>query len=420
MPENIDIKLAIGLKPEQIINYLARKGYKISWNWQDTWKEAHTKAFTVAKAMRLDILSDIRNELQKAIDNGLTYQQFKENLKPILKAKGWWGKVKAKDVPSDFPLPEDVDPEKEVLLGSPWRLKTIYRTNIDVAYASGHYKAMMDNIEDRPYWMYNAVLDSNTRPSHRALHGKVFRADDPIWDKIYPPNDHGCRCSVIPLDEDDLKEMNVTPPPRLQSNEAEKLINKIKPGKGWDYNPGKAALEFDQTFGGNFNLNDNQPTYKDFSRPSVKEIKDRLPSPDKFPSIKEIGEEKFIEQLRKEFDLENSDFSIIKTADDDQSVFTLNRLLHILDKKDGRERYASYIKPTLQNPFEVWLSEYVNEKGEIELRKSYFGLFKDKETKEDIFVVLRQEKDSFIFWNAFERGRGKIDNLRKGYLKYWK
>ncbi len=88
--------------------------------------------------------------------------------------------------------------------------------------------------------------------------------------------------------------------------------------------------------------------------------------------------------------------------------------------KDGRERYASYIKPTLQNPFEVWLSEYLNEKGEIELRKSYIGLFKDKELNEDIFIVLRQEKDSFVFWNAFERDRNRIDKLRKGYLKYWK
>lgn len=415
MPKDIDIKLAIGLKPEQIINYLKRKGYKISWNWEDTWKEAHTKAFTVAKAMKIDILSDIRNELQKSLDNGLTYQQFKENLKPTLKAKGWWGKVKAKDVPSDFPLPSDIDPEKEVLLGSPWRLKTIYRTNIDVAYASGHYKAMIDNIDDRPYWMYNAVLDSNTRPAHRALHGKVFRADDPIWDKIYPPNDWGCRCSVIPLDEDDLKEMNLE-----QIKGSDELVDKIKPGKGWDYNPGKSALEFDQTFGGNFKLNDNQPNYKDFGMPSVMDVKDRTPSPEKLPSIKEIGKEKFIEQLKKEFDMDNSDFSIIKTADDDQSIFTLNRLLHIIEKKDGRERYASYIKPTLQNPFEVWLSEYVNKKGEIEFRKSYFGLFKDKDTKEDIFIALRQEKDSFIFWNSFERGRGKIDKLRKGYLKYWK
>lgn len=418
MPQDIDIKLAIGLKPEQIISYLKRKGYKISWSWEDTWKEAYTKAFTVAKAMKRDILSDIRNELQKAVDNGLTFQQFKENLKPTLKAKGWWGKVKAKDAPSDFPLPENVDPEKEIQLGSPWRLKTIYRTNIDVAYASGHYKAMMDNIKDRPYWMYNAVLDSRTRPSHRALHGKVFRADDPIWDKIYPPNDWNCRCSVIPLDDNDLEEMKVTQPSRLQAAERELLIKKINPGKGWDYNPGKAALEFDQTFGGNFQLNDNQPTYKDFGRPSVKDVKTRTPSPKKFPSIKEIGEEKFIELLKKEFDLTDSDYSTIKTADD-IALFTEDRLKHFYEKKDGRERYASYIKPTLQNPFEVWLSEYVNEKGEIELRKSYIGLFRDKDTNEDVFVVLRQEKDSTVFWNAFERGRGKIDKLRKGYLKFW-
>lgn len=420
MPQEIDIKLAIGLKPEQIINYLKRKGYKISWYWQDTWKEAHTKAFTVAKAMRLDILSDIRNELQKAIDNGLTYQQFKENLKPTLKAKGWWGKVKAKDVPSDLPLPPDIEPEKEVLLGSPWRLKTIYRTNVDVAYASGHYKAMMDNIDDRPYWMYNAVLDSNTRPSHRALHGKVFRADDPIWDKIYPPNDWGCRCTVIPLDKSDLKEMNVTQPSRLSDSEREQLIKKINPGKGWDYNPGKASLEFDNTFGDDLKLNNNQPTFEDFGRPSVKSIKERLESPDKFPRVNDLGKDKFIELLKKEFQLENSDYSSLNTADGDIALFSIDRLKHIIEKRDGRERYASYIKPTLQNPFEVWLTEYINENNQIELRKNYIGLFRDKEKNDDIFIVLRKEKDSFIFWNAFERDRNRIDKLRKGYLLYWK
>jgi len=238
MPE-LDIKLLIGLKPEEIIQWYKNKGYKFSWNWREVWKEAHSKAFTVAKAMKLDILQDIRNEIEKAIKEGITFQQFQENIKPILKAKGWWGKVKAKDVPSDFPLPPNIDPEKEVQLGSPWRLKTIYRTNINVAYSIGHYKNMIDNINERPYWMYNAVLDSRTRPSHRALHGKIFRADDPIWNKIYPPNGWNCRCTVIPLDDNDIKEMGI------KLEKSTQLPKSFKIDDGWDYNPGKVEYQPD-------------------------------------------------------------------------------------------------------------------------------------------------------------------------------
>jgi SPP1 gp7 family putative phage head morphogenesis protein len=410
-----EIKLLIGLKPEEIIQWFKRKGYKISWNWQDTWQEAHTKAFTVAKAMRLDILSDIRNEVQKALEEGTTFETFKQNLKPILKAKGWWGKVKAKEVPSDVQLPPDINPEQEVQLGSPYRLKTIYRTNISVAYAAGNYKNMVDNISNKPYWMYSAVLDQNTRPSHRALHGKVFRADDPIWDKIYPPNDWNCRCSVIPLDNGDLEELNL----KVEKSDAS-ILKQIKIGKGWDYNVGKAFLSFDNTFDGNFKINPKQPDYKDFGRPSVKDVKNRLEALNKFPSIHSIGEEKFIELLKKEFELNNNPYSIITTADGDISLFDLEHLKHIYQKKDGREKYAPYIKITLQDPFEVYLTEYINEKNQIELRKTYIGLFKDKETKEDIFIVLRQSKDGFIFWNAFERRTPQMDKLRKGYLKYWK
>jgi len=415
MPENVDIKLIIGLKPEQIIAYLKRKGYKISWDWEDTWKEAHTKAFTVAKGMKLDILSDIRNELQKAIDDGLTYQQFKENLQPILKAKGWWGKVKAKDVPSDFPLPENVDPEKEIQLGSPWRLKTIYRTNIDVAYASGHYKAMMDNIADRPYWMYNAVLDSNTRPSHRALHGKVFRADDPIWDKIYPPNDWGCRCTVIPLDEDDLKEMNLK-----VTKGNDELVDKLKPGKGWDYNPGKAALEFDNNFG-NFSQYKNQPDYTYYKRPSIKELPEDnfLDIPELLPSIKKVGLKSFEKQIKQLFNINEDGFSLINTKDDDKALFTLNRLKHFYEKQDGREQFAPLVLNTLQNPFEVYQTIYKSDKDFLEFRKTYFGLFKDNK-KRPFFVVLKMEKDSTVFWNALPYKFSDIDKLRKGILIYKK
>ena len=83
--------------------------------------QAHDQAFTIAKAMHLDLLSDIRSALETALQQGHTLKQFTDNLQPTLQAQGWWGK------------PIIVDSQgaaQPVQLGSPRRLKTIYQTNL--------------------------------------------------------------------------------------------------------------------------------------------------------------------------------------------------------------------------------------------------------------------------------------------------
>ncbi|MHB1371451.1 MAG: phage head morphogenesis protein, partial [Pseudomonadaceae bacterium] len=149
------------------------------------------QAFTVAKATRLDILQDIREAVEKAITEGKTLAWFAKELTPVLQAKGWWGRQ------------EHVDAETgevtQVQLGSPWRLQTIYRTNLQTAYMAGRFQEQLANADDRPYWQYVAILDGRTRPSHRAMNGKVFRYDDPFWGSFYPPNGWGCRCRVVAL-----------------------------------------------------------------------------------------------------------------------------------------------------------------------------------------------------------------------------
>ena len=42
--------------PADAIAYLQSKGLRITFNWQEMLDEAHARAFTVAKAMRLDVL----------------------------------------------------------------------------------------------------------------------------------------------------------------------------------------------------------------------------------------------------------------------------------------------------------------------------------------------------------------------------
>ena len=46
--------------------------------------------------MRDDILSDIREAVEKAMQDGQTLEQFKKGLEPTLKSKGWWGEITGK------------------------------------------------------------------------------------------------------------------------------------------------------------------------------------------------------------------------------------------------------------------------------------------------------------------------------------
>jgi uncharacterized protein with gpF-like domain len=68
----VDLAFAFGLPPERAIAYFRERGYVISANWQQVWQEAHTQAFTVAHAARLDILQSIRDELDRALSEGTT------------------------------------------------------------------------------------------------------------------------------------------------------------------------------------------------------------------------------------------------------------------------------------------------------------------------------------------------------------
>ncbi|AZE35238.1 Phage (Mu-like) virion morphogenesis protein [Pseudomonas chlororaphis subsp. aureofaciens] len=195
-PNPADLKAIFGMEPKNAVAYLKSKGYAITWNWQEMLDQAHDQSFTVAKAMRLDLLSDIRGALETALQEGQTLKQFIADLQPVLESQGWWGQQVIVDS-------EGVG--KLVQVGSPRRLKTIYQTNLQSAYMAGRKAEMEQTTETHPYWMYVAILDGKTRPSHRALNGQVFRHDDPIWSAIFPPNGFNCRCRVVALSEAAVK-----------------------------------------------------------------------------------------------------------------------------------------------------------------------------------------------------------------------
>lgn len=193
-----DIKAIFKLPPEKAIKYFQGKTKnKLTWDWHELWQGAHKKTFTVAKAMREDILKDIKTAVNDAIIEGKTFEEFKKELEPTLKKKGWWGEVMVGDSQGNI---------EKAQLGSLYRLKTIYQVNTQVAYQTGRYQTQIENIDNRPFWQYVSVLDQKTRPEHAELNGKVFRYDDPFWSAFYPPNGWRCRCRVRALSTENVKE----------------------------------------------------------------------------------------------------------------------------------------------------------------------------------------------------------------------
>ncbi|MCI4627249.1 MAG: phage head morphogenesis protein [Candidatus Magnetoovum sp. WYHC-5] len=157
---------------------------------------------------------------------GITLEQFKKELEPMLKNKGWWGKV------------YDKNTGQVVQLGSPHRLQTIYRTNRQTAYMTGRWKEQMEDVHSRPYWQYIAVMDSKTRPKHAALNNLIFKYDDPFWEQNYPPNGFNCRCRVRALTKEQVRNKG------LQVTTSDGFFGNVRPDEGWGYNPG-AAYQLD-------------------------------------------------------------------------------------------------------------------------------------------------------------------------------
>ena len=182
----------MALIPKQALDYIKNKKLKPAFSYKDVWNEEHAAAFTVAKAMQLDVLSDIKNAVEKAIENGMTFEQFKKELKLTLMQKGWWGRKEMTD-----PLTgETVNAQ----LGSDRRLKTIYSTNLRSAYQKGQYDRTMQS-DAHPYLMYRIGASVHHREQHLRYNNLILPKDDPLWNSIFPPNGYGCKCYTVAVTE---------------------------------------------------------------------------------------------------------------------------------------------------------------------------------------------------------------------------
>jgi len=131
------------------------------------------EAMTLAAAETDAIAAEVEDALAEAVREGWTVDRFGEALDAVTTSRG-------------------LDP------ASPWHLETIFRTNVQSAYAGGQWTAARTLAEDGLVAAaeYVAVEDDRTRANHLAMDGWWGPLDAPTWAIWWPPNGWNCRCQV--------------------------------------------------------------------------------------------------------------------------------------------------------------------------------------------------------------------------------
>lgn len=390
MPE-ASLSFAFGLPPAAALAYFRRKGYAITWDYRDLEEKSHAIAMTVAKALRVDLLQDIRSAVDRAIADGQTLEEFRRGLEPTLKAKGWWGRQVVVDSQGGARVAQ---------LGSPWRLATIYRTNLQSAFMAGRYALMKENESDRPYWMYVAIMDGKTRPAHAALNGRVLRSDDGFWRHFYPPNGYNCRCRVRALSSADLEARGLKVSRSSGHIKEEVGVDRdgVEYPTAWVKLPGMSqGVRPDQGFG----FNPGAQAMKRFTPPPVDELNPfyvklpqtlppgaqapRLPVATRVDPTMQLGDElsarevaeRFLADFGATLEREVTFLDVMGEPIVIGSRMVTNADGTLKSTKGSRARYLRLVGSAIREPDEIWLrwEESREQPGSWFLRRRYLKAF---------------------------------------------
>lgn len=217
MTDNIS---AINLPFEEAIRFFREKANVTTNSWRDVWGAAHSHSFSVAGAASQALVSDFRGAIDKAIAEGTTLDEFRKDFDTIVTKRGW-----------------DHTGDRN------WRSRVIFETNMRTALAAGRYAQLTlpSTLEAFPMWMYRHSGALHPRLDHLSWDGQVWRASNPIWSRIYPPNGFGCGCFVIPLNVEELTRLGKSGPDRAP--DLEQLVGGSRGiDPSFEYNPGQAWL----------------------------------------------------------------------------------------------------------------------------------------------------------------------------------
>ena len=170
---------------------------------ETTEKQEKENHFWIKKTTNLNITKDIYTKLIKSLEQGNTSDTF------------------IKYIVSDYKLPKGY-------------LEGVYRTVTTQAQQRGHLEQQLNMIDlGYKYGMFTSVLDGRETHKCHNMNGKILPIKEFIEKGLYPPLHYRCRSSIIQLDDDDLKDMNLKVTENIEEN----------PNRFSDYRKNESYLE---------------------------------------------------------------------------------------------------------------------------------------------------------------------------------
>lgn len=139
------------------------------------------RAFWIGASLQLDQIQSVHDKITKAIESGEPFDDWRKRVRDT--------------------LTDDAHAE------------TVFRNAAQKSYNAGRYRQMSDPdvLKFRPYWMFDAVLDSRTTQTIcKPRDGVVLPAEHEFWQTATPPLHHRCRSSLRSLRESEAKRRGIS------------------------------------------------------------------------------------------------------------------------------------------------------------------------------------------------------------------
>lgn len=143
--------------------------------WNEMTREARAQSFTIAGAQQLDIVQNVMDSLQRAIDKGTPLEDWRADIKFSLGEK--FGQIKAS------------------------HLDTAFINAHQSAYNAGRWYQMSEPSVTAalPFKRFDAILDGNETKFCHDCHGTILPHDHTWWLTHWPQCHHRCRSCVRAL-----------------------------------------------------------------------------------------------------------------------------------------------------------------------------------------------------------------------------